>query len=105
MDNIFEKIPEEIKEEVFEVLVSAEHVRIERIVSEGQVTPAGEWLSQDEREWVILVQGSAEILFEDDGSRCNMAPGDHVFIVSKRRHRVERTDQNGKTIWLAVHYK
>ena len=104
MKNIFENIPDATQGEVFETIVENGNVRIERIVSEGQATPEGQWLCQKENEWVILLAGSAEILFEDDGTRYNMAPGDQIFIKSRRRHRVERTDAEKKTLWIAVHF-
>ncbi len=33
-----------------------------------------------------------------------MRPGDFVLITAHRRHRVEWTDRDQKTIWLALHY-
>ena len=39
--------------------------RIERIVSEGHVSPEGFWYDQDEPEWVALIRGTAELEFEN----------------------------------------
>jgi cupin 2 domain-containing protein len=33
-----------------------------------------------------------------------MLPGAYVHIPAHRKHRVEWTDPNQPTIWLAVHY-
>ena len=96
-------MPENLKEELFETILDGERVRIERIVSEGQVTPPGEWLQQKEDEWVILLSGEGEISFDDVAPNEKMRPGDYIFIKAGRRHRVERTDTAGKTVWLAVH--
>lgn len=103
MNNIFENVPEELKEELFETLFEGENVKIERIVSEGQTTPEGEWLEQKKGEWVILLLGKAELSFDDGAPRESMWPGDHIFIKAGRRHRVEWTDPLQKTVWLAVH--
>jgi cupin 2 domain-containing protein len=77
-------------------------VLVERIVSTGQSTPSGEWLEQDRDEWVVLLQGRAELSFAD-GARRSLAPGDHVLIAAGTPHRVERTSAEPACIWLAVH--
>ena len=77
-------------------------VSIERIVSTGQATPEGEWLEQDRDEWVALLEGEAELAFED-GSRMRLGSGDHVVIPGGMRHRVEWTRTDPPCIWLAVH--
>jgi cupin 2 domain-containing protein len=85
-------------------LIETDRFKLERIISAGQATPPGEWYDQDDNEWVILLSGSAGLLFEDDEEVCVMRPGDYVHITAHRRHRVEWTDANQKTIWLALHY-
>ncbi len=85
------------------MLAQSEHVRIERIVSRGHVTPPGEWYDQDTHEWVVLLTGSATLTFEDRSE--TLAAGDHVLIPAHRRHRVEWTDPAQPTVWLAVHYR
>ncbi len=75
---------------------------VERIVSTGQSTPPGEWLEGDRDEWVVLLQGAAEIGFAD-GTRTRLAPGDYVLLPAGLRHRVERTSVEPACIWLAVH--
>ncbi|MGE5443725.1 MAG: cupin domain-containing protein [Ignavibacteriales bacterium] len=103
-DNLFSNISDSITEEIFETLVRADHFKLERIISSGQATPPGEWYDQDDNEWVILFSGSAGLLFEGDKEICVMNPGDYVHIPAHRRHRVEWTDANQKTVWLALHY-
>ncbi len=53
-------------------------------------------------EWVALLQGEAELSFED-GSRTPLEPGDYVLIRPGERHRVERTSSEPPCVWLAVH--
>jgi len=103
MNNIFENVPEDLKEELFETILEGSGMRIVRIVSEGQATPRGEWLEQEGNEWVILLSGGAELSFDDGGPNERMKPGDYLFIEGGRRHRVEWTDPAQKTVWLAVH--
>lgn len=86
-------------------LVLAPGVRVERIVSSGQATPSGEWLEQARDEWVALLTGSAAIIFEGDAAPRELRPGDWLVIPAGTRHRVEWTDANQPTIWIAVHYK
>ena len=75
--------------------------RIERIVSEGHVSPEGFWYDQDEPEWVALLQGTAELEFED-GRRHPMEAGDWLAIPAHERHRVAYTSSAPPCVWLAV---
>ncbi|MBI9020185.1 MAG: cupin [Verrucomicrobia bacterium] len=102
--NLFENIPENAPEELVTVLLSAEGVRIERIVSFGQASPEGFWYDQRENEWVLLLEGSATVRHEKGRTSIKLQPGDHLNLPSGCRHRVEQTDPNGRTVWLAVFY-
>ena len=105
MSNLYRNIPGVVKDEIFESLVQTNHFRLERIVSKGHATPAGEWYDQEAEEWVVLLKGTAGILFEGETEAKVMAPGDYLHIPSHRRHRVEWTDPVEKTVWLALHYR
>lgn len=100
--NLFRLPDAPCDEELFEPLVKDSRARIERIVSTGQSTPSSEWYDQESDEWVVLLQGEAELAF-DDGGRHVMNAGDYLFIAAHRRHRVERTSAEPACIWLAVH--
>ncbi|MCK5450572.1 MAG: cupin domain-containing protein [Candidatus Omnitrophica bacterium] len=104
MNNIFFNIPDKLKDEFFETLLDVDGVKIERIVSSGQGTPKGEWLFQEKNEWVILLEGSAELLFKDEDNLYKMIPGDYIYVKAGREHRVQRTDPEKKTVWVAVHF-
>lgn len=88
--------------EQFETLAEAGQLRIERILSIGQTTPSGEWYDQDLDEWVILLQGEAELSYEDN-TRQSLKAGDYLLIPAHCRHRVEYTSIEPPCIWLAVH--
>lgn len=102
--NIFHLPAQLAQEELFETLVASENVLIERIISTGQTTPTGEWYDQEKAEWVILLQGEAELSYVD-GSRIKLTAGDYVFIRANQKHRVEYTSVNPPCIWLAIHGK
>jgi cupin 2 domain-containing protein len=51
-----------------------------------------------------VLQGRAALVFEGGPGPVEMVPGDHVIIPAARRHRVEWTDLDGPTVWLALHY-
>ena len=102
--NLFVSLPHSLPSELIDVIVHADRVRIERIVSTGQATPPGEWYDQETSEWVVVLRGSAALRFEDEPDVLVLAPGDHVAIPAHRRHRVEWTDASQPTVWLAVHY-
>lgn len=102
--NFFE-IPEDLplNFELFQSVISAGNVSIERIISTGQKTPDGQWLEQDKNEWVILLQGESEISLPD-GSTKILRKGDYLLIPKNTKHRVTRTTSEPPCIWLAVHY-
>ena len=102
MTNIFDLPSSLPNQELFEPLVSADNILIERIISTGQTTPPGEWYDQDKDEWVILLQGEATLAYAD-GSQIKLAPGDYLFIPAHQKHRVEYTSIEPPCIWLAVH--
>ncbi len=100
--NLFTGIPEQMPEELFDTLLQREGVKLERIVSHGHTTPPGEWYDQPQDEWVVLLSGSATLKF-DNGETRHLTPGDHLLIPAHCKHRVEATDQQDKSVWLALH--
>ena len=62
--NLFAQLDCDGQEEKTDVLFENLHVRIERIVSSGQVSPEGFWYEQDEDEWVTVLQGEGRIQYE-----------------------------------------
>lgn len=101
--NLLSNVPLDLPEELIEVICRGRGVRIERIVSRGQASPPGFWYDQPDTEWVILLSGAAQLRFEGN-EPLSMKPGDSVEIPAHARHRVEWTDPDQPTIWLAVHF-
>ena len=97
--NLFHEVSAESEERIDELIRSGS-VRIERIVSEGQVSPPGFWYDQEEWEYVAVLQGNTELEF--DGDRVNMSAGDWVMIPAHKRHRVAYTSSEPACVWLAV---
>lgn len=103
MRNIYVQLPSTLSSEIAEVLHQSDKVRIERILSGGQSSPDDFWYDQAENEWVLLLEGSGSILFED-GEEVHLQRGDFLNIAAHRKHRVTRTDPQHITLWLAVFY-
>ncbi|MFI3185005.1 MAG: cupin domain-containing protein [Methylococcaceae bacterium] len=101
--NIFKNIPEQLPEERFECLFSRENIKLERIISKGHSTTAGHWYDQDDDEWVMLLQGQAILRYEQDNQTFHLHAGDYLLIPAHVRHRVEWTEPDTNTIWLAAH--
>jgi cupin 2 domain-containing protein len=102
--NLFSNLPDKIDKETFETILSSDNLTIERIVSKGHRSPEGYWYDQDKHEWVLVLKGSAELRFENEQEIVKMMPGDYINIPAHRKHRVEWTDPDGSTVWLAVRY-
>jgi len=103
MQNLFTDIPAQLLAELFDTLVESPAVQIERIVSKGHASPVAGWYEQGRNEWVVLLQGAARLVFDDD-REIEMGPGDWLEIPARRKHRVAWTDPDQVTVWLAVHY-
>lgn len=103
MNNIFEMMPELLVEEQFDEIVRGEQIRIERIVSQGHTSPVSGWYDQKENEWVVVLQGSGVIQFQD-GDEVYLEAGDFLNILAHRKHKVIWTAPDKPTIWLAVFY-
>jgi cupin 2 domain-containing protein len=88
--------------ERFEPLLESKAFRLERILSAGRASPPGFWYDQDQDEWVALLSGEAELVFEEKSERVLLRPGDFLLIPARERHRVERTSLDA--IWLALHF-
>lgn len=90
------------KGEFTETLFSGNGFRVERIVSKGHVTERGKWYDQSGDEWVTVLRGKAEIMY-DDMSVDELCEGDWVLIPAHARHRVSSTSECPECVWLAVH--
>jgi cupin 2 domain-containing protein len=101
--NLFAGLTPPSPDERFEALLETDGVTLERIVSSGQATPAGEWYDQPRAEWVVLLKGAAGVRFEDESDIRALGPGDYLLIPAHARHRVEWTSETEATVWLALH--
>jgi len=101
--NIFESIPENLDDEVVDLLVQTGKVKIERIISKGHTSPASGWYDQEKEEWVIVLKGAAIISFEK-GKEINLKAGSHLNIPAHTKHKVTWTNPKTETVWLAIHY-
>ena len=54
---------------------------------------------------MLVLSGSAGLLFEGEDEPRVLRRGDYVLIPARARHRVVWTDPGQPTIWLAVHYR
>ena len=104
--NLLRDVPPPGADESFESLIERPGVRIERIVSHGHRTPAGQWYDQEQDEWVMVLAGAARLVVEVAGSEreLELSPFDTIFLPAHCRHRVNWTDPERPTVWLAVHY-
>lgn len=97
--NLFDTSYKSSQQEVMDILCESENVRIEKIISTGQVSDS--WYDQDENEWVSVIEGSGKLLFEDREITLNK--GDSILIKAHEKHKVSFTSD--PCIWLCVFYK
>lgn len=105
LGNLLHDLPADAPGEVFTALAQwpgARNVRIERIVSNGQASPAGFWYDNPEDEWVLVISGSGAVEI-DGGATHTLGAGDWLHLPAHCRHRVAWTDAAQPTIWLAIH--
>jgi len=101
--NIFNNIPADIPNEIFEDIIKTKNLRVERIVSKGQSSPDTGWYDQEENEWVIVLSGFGEIEYIN-GDKIILEQGDYLDIKAHVKHRVIATSPDEATVWLAIFY-
>jgi cupin 2 domain-containing protein len=82
--------------EMITELLQHKNVTINRIVSNRLTN--GSWYDQDEDEWLVLVEGAALLLIDDEEK--TLKAGDTLFIPAHQLHRVISTSDNA--LWLTV---
>lgn len=102
--NILADIPAQLPQELFTSLLQNKQLHIERIVSRGHANAIDEWYDQAHDEWLILIQGEAILEFAGQTELKTLLTGDYLLIPAHCRHRVEWTDPDINSIWLAVHF-
>jgi cupin 2 domain-containing protein len=100
--NILSSRPPPRSDEAIDTLLSGSGIRVERIVSYGQASPAGFWYDQGEAEWVLVLRGRAHLAIEGEAQERALGPGDSVFLPAHCRHRVTWTQADEPTVWLAI---
>lgn len=100
--NFLNNIPTNLANETFETVLENSKVKIERIISFGDITPSDYWYCQIDDEFVMVLEGFAEILYSD-GTVATLNKGDSLYIPAYTKHQVVSTAN--PTIWLAVFIK
>ncbi len=54
LENIWQNIPGQLEQELFDNLLETPGLRVERIVSKGHQSPASGWYDQNSNEWVTF---------------------------------------------------
>jgi len=103
--NLLSPLPDAGATEQVTPLLTRPGLRVERIVSLGQVSTPEFWYDQIEGECVLLLAGAAKLRFADEADARLLLLGDWLDIAPHRRHRVEWTDPTSPTVWFAVFYK
>lgn len=103
--NIFDPVAQDLPDELIDILADNGQVRIERIVSRGHASPPGFWYDQQQHEFVLLLQGEADLELLDPSERVTLQTGNYLLIPAHRKHRVARTSSEQDCIWLAVFYR
>ena len=98
--NVFNLPPLPLAEELTTILASNGKIRIERIISTGQVSG---WYDLTEAEFIVLLEGNAAIEYEYGGNVV-MSKGDTLLLKPHERHRVSYTSSIPPCVWLCVFY-
>lgn len=79
--------------------------RLQLIHSCDYCSPEGFWYDQDEHEWFLLLRGSARLRCREPEEVRDLSVGDVLTLAPHRPHRVERTDPDPGTLWLALFWR
>ncbi len=100
-NNIMQDLEPSASEEILKTIYSNKNIKIERIVSNGQISPQGFWYDQEEYEFVLLVEGNAVIEFEN--YKVSLKKNDFIMIEPHKKHRITYTSK--PAYWLCVFFK
>ena len=53
---------------------------------------------------MLVLRGSACVALQNPDRIVDLSQGDHLLLSPHQRHRVERTDPDPGTLWLALHW-
>ncbi|MCL2664126.1 MAG: cupin domain-containing protein [Defluviitaleaceae bacterium] len=98
--NLFDLPDAAFDSERADILAHGKNVRVERIISRGQTSG---WYDQSEAEFVALLEGEAEIEFEN-GKRVYLRKGGTLLLRPHEKHRVAFTSAEPPCIWLCVFF-
>lgn len=98
--NIFDLSTLPLDHELTTILEENNAIRIERIISTGQIS---DWYDQEETEFIILLDGKAELAFEDD-VHIKLNKGDTLLIKPHQKHQVTYTSTEPPCNWLCVFF-
>ena len=98
--NLFADFSSSEGPEELHTLLEGASFRLESIVSKGQSSDTDSWYDQQDAEWVVLLKGTASLIFEGDVN-LHLKAGDYLLIPPHCRHRVSVTSRDA--IWLALH--
>ena len=98
--NLYQLPALSLPEEIVEVLLTNDKIRVERIISSGQTSAI---YDQEENELVFLLAGEAKIKFIEKGE-IHLREGDTLNIKAHERHQVTFTSESPPCIWLCVFY-
>ena len=71
----------------------------------AHASPPDFWFDQEWGEWVLVLSGSAGVLIDGETEPRTLVEGDYLAIPAHTRHRVDWTDPEQPTVWLAVHHR
>ena len=91
--------------EIKRQLAAGEGWTLMLINSNAFSSPEGEWFDQADSEWILVLRGSARLRLSSPERLLDLNVGDHLVIPPHQRHRLERTDPDPGTLWLALHWR
>lgn len=103
-DNLLESALPPAGEERVQVLQRGNGWRLLLIASNAFQSSEAVWLDQPDHEWVMVLRGSARLRLQEPDATLDLSAGDHLHLTPHRLHRVERTDPDPGTLWLALHW-
>lgn len=85
-------------------MLFGKNFRLEKIISKGHKTPKDKWIVEETNEFVMLLKGKAELLFEG-GQTIKLIEGDYFIIPKNTKHKILHTSRKPLSYWLTLHYK
>lgn len=91
--------------ELATTVTESRKIKVERVVTHGQVSPAGAFCPQEGNDYLLLLKGGLVLEYQATQAKVTLKPGDHIVTKPQDSNRVDWVAPNQETLWLKISFQ